>query len=42
MAASVLSTQGGMFRVVYYSGDTKNDAAIGTDGEVKSKKWTLK
>ena len=42
VAASVLNTQGGMFRVVYYSGDTKNDAAIGTDGEVKSKKWTLK
>ena len=39
---SDLATQGGMFRVVYYSGETKNDAAIGTEGEVKGKKWTLK
>ena len=42
VTASNLTTQGGMFRVVYYNGETKNDAAIGTDGEVKSKKWTLK
>ena len=42
VANSDLTDQGGMFRVVYYNGDTKDDTAIGTTGEVKSKKWTLK
>jgi type IV pilus assembly protein PilA len=41
VTASDLATQGGKFRIVYYSGDTNNDAAIGTDGEVKGKSWIL-